>query len=123
MALLGVNETTEALVVRFVSARILDEATILEIGNDLLSILERARHTKRMVLDFERVQFMSSAMIGKLVLLNKKAKAEQIDLRLRHVQPNVLDVLKLTRLNKLFTIESLAEPPPGEAATGDGGPG
>jgi len=112
MALLGVNESHETLLVRFASVRILDEATILEIGNDLMSLLERARQCQKMVLDFERVQFMSSAMIGKLVLLNKKAKAEKVDLRMCNVQPNVLDVLKLTRLNKLFTIDSLAETKP-----------
>ena len=78
---------------------------ILQVGKELMDVLERASEKKKLVLDFEKVQFMSSAMIGKLVFLNKKAKAEQCDLTLRNIQPNVLEVFKLTRLNRVFKIE------------------
>jgi hypothetical protein len=59
--------------------------------------------SKKLVLNFKGVQFMSSAMIGKLVLLNKKAKADEIHLKLCDISPNVLEVFKITRLNKVLT--------------------
>lgn len=105
MNLLRVTETDDALHVYFTEARILDEGTILQVGKELMEIVDQAAATKKLVLDFERVQFMSSAMIGKLVFLNKKSKADSIDLTLRNIQPNVYEVFKLTRLNKIFKIE------------------
>ena len=78
MNLLRVNETDDGLVVYFAEAKILDEGTILQVGKELLDVLGRATQKKKLMLDFERVQFMSSAMIGKLVFLNKRAKAEAV---------------------------------------------
>ncbi len=57
---------------------------------------------KRLLVDFRGVQFMSSAMIGKLVLLNKAAKQQSLDLRFANISPNVLEVFKITRLHELF---------------------
>jgi anti-sigma B factor antagonist len=102
--LLGVNESDDGIIVRFTSAKILDEGVILEIGDSLIEILDRASPTKSLMLDFKSVRFMSSAMIGKLVFLNKRAKAENVDLILCNIQPNVLEVFKITRLIKVFTI-------------------
>lgn len=105
MASLTSQELDDVLVVSFNDAKILDEARIQEIGKELMGLVEQSSAGKKLVLDFKGVQFMSSAMIGKLVLLNKKAKAEEIDLRLCEISPNVLEVFKITRLNKVFTIE------------------
>jgi anti-sigma B factor antagonist len=59
-----------------------------------------------MLLNFQGVQFMSSAMIGKLVLLNKKSKAAGLTLKFCAISPNVLEVFKITRLNKVFDIQA-----------------
>ena len=57
-----------------------------------------------MLLNFQGVQFMSSAMIGMLVLLNKKAKSAGIALCFCCISPNVLEVFKISRLDKIFRI-------------------
>ena len=49
---------------------------------------------------------MSSAMITKLVMLNKTCKAQEVNLKFCEVSPNVLEVFKITKLNKLFDIQS-----------------
>ena len=103
--LLRVQDRDDALIVSFGEAKILDEATILQAGTELLEVFSRATPEKPMVLNLEKVQFMSSAMIGKLVLISKKAKAGKIDLRMCRIQKNVLEVLKITRLNKVFRID------------------
>jgi anti-sigma B factor antagonist len=105
MALLRVEEQEGTLTVHFTDTKILDDGTIVATGKELMEALDRASANKRMVLDFGTVQFMSSAMIGKLVLLNKKAKAGLVDLRFRNITSNVYEVFKLTRLNKIFNIE------------------
>ncbi len=65
------------LVVYFTDAKILGESRIQQIGQELMEKGEEAAKTEsmKMLLNFQGVQVMSSAMIGKLVLLNMKAKA------------------------------------------------
>ncbi len=57
---------------------------------------------KRLVVDFDGVPWMTSALIGQLVLLNKFAKMNDVVLRLANVSKNVMEVFRITRLNKVF---------------------
>ena len=114
MPLLRFEENEDGLLVSFTDSKILDEGTILQTGKELMEMLERSLdHKRKMMLDFKRVSFMSSAMIGKLVLLNKKAKAEEVELTLRNITPNVYEVFKLTRLNRIFKIVIEEDPAEG----------
>ena len=103
MSTLRTEEKGEVLVVYFTEAKILDEARITQIGKDLMEAVTRATNAK-MVLNFQGVAFMSSAMIGKLVLLNKKCKTDEVVLKMCAISPNVMEVFKITRLNKVFEI-------------------
>jgi anti-sigma B factor antagonist len=97
------------LVVYFTDAKILDEARITQIGQELMSAVASASQNKKMVLNFQGVQFMSSAMIGKLVLLNRKCKTDEVVLKMSNISPNVLEVFKITKLNKVFEIYDTEE--------------
>ena len=44
--------------------------------------------------------------ITKLVMLNKKCKTGGVSLKFCEVSPNVMEVFKITKLNKLFDIQS-----------------
>ena len=104
MSSLKTQEIEEVLVVYFTDAKILDEARIQQIGQDLTSAVASAGQKKKMLVNFQGVQFMSSAMIGKLVLLNKKCKTDGVTLKMCNIQPNVMEVFKITKLNKVFEI-------------------
>jgi anti-anti-sigma factor len=104
MSSLKTQEVEEVLVVSFTDAKILDEARIQLIGQELMNAAASAGQKKKMLLNFQGVQFMSSAMIGKLVLLNKKCKTEEVVLKMSTISPNVMEVFKITRLNKVFEI-------------------
>jgi anti-sigma B factor antagonist len=103
------NLTTElkdgTLVLHFTDTKILDEGTIDQIGKELGEACEQAT-SKKLVLNFKGVSFMSSAMIGKLVLLNKKCKSDGINLKLCSISDNVMEVFRIMRLNKVFDIQS-----------------
>ena len=45
-----------------------------------------------------------SAMIGKVILLNKKCKTDNVNLKLSNISPNVMEVFKIMRLNKVLSI-------------------
>lgn len=109
MAFLQTQETDDVLIVRFNDSKILDEARIQSIGAELIEAAGRAAANKRLVLNFHGVAFMSSAMIGKLVLLNKKCKADGITLKLCEIAGNVQEVFKIMRLNKVFDIHKTEE--------------
>ncbi len=100
------SETTNegVLVVSFTDAKILDEAKIAQIGKELMELVAMADQGK-MVVDFSGVSFMSSAMIGKLVLLHKRCKSAEIKMKVCQISDNVMEVFKITRLHKVFDIQ------------------
>lgn len=103
MAALRSEEVEGVLVVSFTDAKLLEETKIQQVGGELLEMVTRAQNN-RLVLNFSGVTFMSSAMIGKLVLLNKKCKTDGVDLKFCEISSNVMDVFKITKLNKVFDI-------------------
>lgn len=108
MSWIRVNETDDAFIANFtfVDGGLLDRAAIEAIGRDLEHLCERADHdSKAVVVDFQGVESSGSALIGKLVLLNKLAFRREIHLRLRNLAPNVYEIFKLTRLNRVFRID------------------
>lgn len=101
-----VRETPDKIIVFFPDAKFLDDDRNQEIGRGLRDICDRAVSTaKRVIVDFSGILFMSSGTIGELVLLNKAAKQHSLDLRLAKLAPNLLEVFKITRLNKVFRFD------------------
>jgi anti-sigma B factor antagonist len=50
------------------------------------------------------VAFMSSAMLGKLVTFNQQCKKKKIQLKVCGIAPDIMQVFKITKLNKVFEI-------------------
>ncbi len=103
MAGLRSEEKEEIKVVYFNDAKILDEVRIQQVGQELMEMADNATNGK-MVVNFNNVTFMSSAMIGKVILLNKKCKTNNVKLKLCNISDNVMEVFKLMRLNKILDI-------------------
>jgi anti-sigma B factor antagonist len=81
---------------------------IEQLGKELLDSVPQALH-KKLLLNFRGVTFMSSAMISKLVLLNKACKTAGVTLKFCEVSSNLMEVFKITKLNKVFDIEKTEE--------------
>ncbi len=96
------NESGDVSVVNFVDRKILDEANIQELGRELFGLVENG--TKKILLNFSAVEFLSSAALGKLITLDKKVKNASGQLRLSDIRPEIYEVFAITRLNKLFEI-------------------
>ena len=73
---LQVSQVGDVTVVRFVDRKILDEANIQELGQELFQLIEED-HRKNLLLNFSSVEFLSSAALGKLITLDKKVKAHK----------------------------------------------
>ena len=100
---LQVSDVGGVTVVHFVDRKILDEANIQELGQELFDLVERENRSK-ILLNFSNVEFLSSAALGKLITLNKKRKAIGGVLKLSNIRPEIYEVFAITKLNKLFDI-------------------
>ena len=59
--------------VTFADSKIIDEAEIQELGQELYDLVERDDR-KKIVLNFANVEFLSSAALGKLIGFDKRVK-------------------------------------------------
>ncbi|MEN0110290.1 MAG: STAS domain-containing protein [Planctomycetota bacterium] len=96
------------LFVQLQDARLLDEARIQAVEKELDAAID-ATTENGIVLDFSKVEFMSSSMLGKLVKTHKKCKGFKVKLKLCGVSADILEVFKITRLDKVFDIEKDAD--------------
>jgi|SRR3989344_567234 len=97
-----VEEMDDVLCIRFLDQTIMDENQIQTIGRELMSLLPRSK----LMINFSGLHFMSSAMIGKLYLLHTTMRNAQEKLVMCSIEDNVLEVFKITKLNKVFSIRS-----------------
>ena len=105
---LTVSQREGVCVVTFDDRKILDQILINEIGKRLSELTE-AGPEPRLLLDFQNVEHLSSAALGVLITLNKQVLERQGRLVLAGIQPQIYEVFKITRLNKLFTILNTTE--------------
>ena len=100
---LRVAAAGSATVVELTDRRILDELSINEISDQLTALVAKAP-TPKFVLDFSGVGHMSSSALGMLITLHKRLREKGGELRLCGIQPAILEVFAITRLNEIFTI-------------------
>ncbi len=90
-------------IVNFVDKKILDEANIQQLGEELFSLVDGPR---KILLNFSNVEYLSSAALGKLITMQKMVKDAAGRLRLCRIHPQIYEVFKITKLNKLFDIHA-----------------
>ena len=105
---LKVHKQGDICVVEFEDRKILEEHVINQIGERLGEIVEGESDPK-LLLDFGNVEHLSSAALGMLIQLNNQLRDRQGRLVLANIHPQIYEVFKITRLNKLFTIYSSTE--------------
>lgn len=94
----------DILTIRINDERLVDPEHIKRTCDDLMTLLGKSDE-RQIVLDFTPVKFMASAMLGKLVQLQKKCVEYQAKLKLAGVCPDILEVFKITKLHKVFDIQ------------------
>ncbi len=105
---LKVRQQGQVQVVEFEDRKILEELVISQI-NEKLSELVEADPQPRLLLDFKNVEHMSSAALSVLIDISNKIKQRKGKLVLTNIQPQIFEVFKITRLNKLLNIQSTTQ--------------
>lgn len=99
------NEVTK---VQFLDRNILEEAAIHQIGDEIAGLIDR-QTTPKLLLNFEKVEHLSSAALGTLITINNKIRQKGGQLRLSNIDPQIYEVFVITKLNKLFQIHEDTE--------------
>ncbi|HNB59289.1 MAG TPA: STAS domain-containing protein [Phycisphaerales bacterium] len=100
---LKVRQQNNITQVEFVDRNILDEANIQQIGEEINSIIEGGE-APRLLISFANVDHLSSAALGTLITVNNKIKTRKGQLRLANIDPQIYEVFKITKLDRLFQI-------------------
>ncbi len=95
----------DILSIRILDERLVEPEQLKRLFDDLYALLGKSEE-QQVVLDFTPVKFMASAMLGKLVAMQKKCEEYRAKLKLCGVAPEIMQVFKITKLNKVFDIQS-----------------
>ncbi len=100
---LHISKVGKVTVVRFADRKILDDANIQQIAQELQQVAE-AEGAGPLLVNFSEVEFLSSAALGKLIIFDKKIKSLGGNLKLSNIRPEIYEVFAITRLNRVFDI-------------------
>jgi anti-anti-sigma factor len=93
-------------VVEFRTTSLMDPIVLEDIGRSLYRLVDE-EDRRMIVLDFERVTYLSSQAIGIILTLNKKLTAlKHNSFVLCGVGAKLLELLKITRLDKVLKVVS-----------------
>ncbi len=90
-------------VVHLLDRRIVDDINIYELGIELFALVEQKGYDK-ILLNFSNVGFLSSAALGKLIMLYKKVAIRQGVLKLCCITPDIRGLFTMMNLDRIFTI-------------------
>lgn len=107
MRSMTVEQDGDSLIVVFLDRNISDEVRIMEIGDDLTGIASKMATGQAIVLDFQNVEYISSAMVGQLVQFRKTTEPNGVETRLRNISPTIQEILHVMHLDKVFRVENL----------------
>ena len=96
--LLDIREADNALIIGFIRADMTDASVITQIGDDIYHIVKKI-DKPRLVVDFTKVERLSSATLGMLVALRKVVTKMDGQLRIANVSKDLLEIFKITRLD------------------------
>lgn len=99
----SVEYASGAVVVTFMDEQILEEADISAIRESVTAVVEQT-DKPGIILDFSNVRFLSSAVLGMLIRVSKMVYEKAGQLRLCSIHPKILEIFRITRLDRIFDI-------------------
>ena len=101
----NVQQVGEYTVVEFTTTALMDPIVLEQTGAALYRLVEQ-EDRRLVVLDFEKVQFMSSPAIGIVLNLNKKlSELKNSRLVLCGVGQRLAELLRITCLDRILTVK------------------
>ena len=99
------NETNGITVIRFQDRQLFDERTVREVADQILAALPNDSSPIRLILDFSDVNLISSTLLSKLILMQRRVANSGGKLRLCEMSPIIQQVFRTSNLDRLFSID------------------
>jgi len=103
MADLQVVVKDNVLVVSFPDSELMDEERNREIGAELVQLAKQAPDHK-MLISFDGVEFVTSSMLGQLVMVNRRCQGDDVILKICEVGTDLRTIFRIVRLDTLVEI-------------------
>jgi anti-sigma B factor antagonist len=100
-----VSEANGVLVIRFTDRQLFDERTVREVADQILAAVPNDGSPIRLILDFTEINLVSSTLLSKLILLQRRVGTSGGKLRLCELSPVIQQVFRTANLDRLFTID------------------
>jgi len=85
------------------TSSVLSAINVAEFGNEVIAYIEK-NAALNLLLNFENVDYLSSAVLTELLRINKAIESAGGQLRLCSVSKVIMEVFEITNLDKVFTI-------------------
>jgi anti-sigma B factor antagonist len=102
---IDLREVGAVKVVRFHDRHLFDERTVRDVADQIAASLPNDGSPIQIVLDFTNVALISSSLLSKLILLQRRVDASHGKLRLCEMSNVVHSVFKTSNLDRLFAID------------------
>ncbi len=99
----AVNYNGGVVVVTIDREKILEEKDIISLEETLNPIIEE-NDPLRMVVDFSKVEYLSSSVLGLLIRVNNIIKDRGGSMCLCNISSRIFGIFKITRLDKVFRV-------------------
>ena len=95
----------QVVIATLTDEKILDEDQLQGLEGSFLPLVEKTPGVQ-LIIDFSNVKFLTSAVLGLLIRISKKVYEAEGTLRLCSIGPKILEVFRITRLDRIFEIHS-----------------
>ena len=99
----GVDPNHDTITVAINDDRMTQDVTIDSVYERIFNLIKEHTHVN-LIIDFGKVNYLSSSVLSKLISLHKKLKEQQGTLCLCNINPVVLKIFELTQLNTYLNI-------------------
>ena len=97
------RETPDKIIVSLNVDRIPYDSEIQEASDGMKdACMQAASESRRLIIDLDSVNFMSSPLLGQMIILEKLAKKHSVDLRLINASSQCLELFTMLRVDRLF---------------------
>ena len=100
---LQVDYHNDAVIATLTDEKILEDDQIQALEGSFMPLIEQNKHI-HLVVDFSNVKFLTSSVLGLLIRISKKVYEQEGKLRLCAIDPKIMEVFRITRLDKIFEI-------------------
>ena len=107
-SMLQTTEDDGLIDVRLMMDAIVDEASIQALDRELKALID-GREEPMVMLNFGNVRHLSSSALGTLISFNSAVQDRDGQLRLVEINGTILEVFKITKLDRIFVIEETAQ--------------